>query len=428
MKVTTKETTDTSTTLLVVVDAKEIEKSKAKALKQFGKSVKAQGFRKGKAPAKVVEQQVDPNELSAAVLNDVVPVQAGMALEQKKILTAIQPDVTVTKFVPYSELEIEIKAEFVANVKLMDYKKKITKAKPKVDVTDEEVENVQKRIQFDMSERKEVDRAAKLDDQVWIDFSGTDKDGKEVDGASGEDYPLALGSNTFIPGFEDELVGVKTGDEKKFDVTFPKDYQAEKLAGAKVTFKVTVKKVQEVIIPEINDGLAKQVGPYKDAQELLADIRTKVEEDKVHKAEMALETEIVNEIAEGSTMDIPDKMIDMQTQAILEEHQRNLQYQGTTYEAWLESESLTPESHGEQMKETAEKRVRGGIVLSEVAKAEGVEVTDDEITQAMEQYKAQYASDPQMQMELAKPDARRDIAARLLTGRTLDKLKELILK
>lgn len=428
MNITTKETTDTSTTLLITADESDMKEAKTKAVKQLGKSIKPKGFREGKAPAKLVESSIDPNELSSAVLNEVVPNLAGRALDEQKILTAIRPEVTVTKFVPFTELEIEVIAEYVANVKLMDYKKELSHPKPQVDVTDEEVDAVVKRIQFDMSERNEVDRKSKQDDQVWIDFEGIDKDGNAVEGASGEDYPLALGSNTFIPGFEEQLVDLAAGDEKSFDITFPKDYQSAKLAGQEVMFKCTVKKVMEVTIPEITDELAKQIGPYKDAAALMADIRAKVTEDKAHKAELELESVIVGEIADGSEMDIPERMINEQLERMLEDHKSNLKYRGTTYEEWIVAEGTTPEKHAESLKAEATKRVRGGVVLSEIARAEGIEMSEDDIDQAMEQHKQQYASDPQMMMELSKPEARRDIAARMLTGQALDIIKDAVLK
>ena len=152
-----------------------------------------------------------------------MPDVVGKALDEAKISTSMPPQVNVTKFVPFSALEVEIVVDQIGEVKLADYKK-INRSKPTVEVSKEDVANVTKRIQMDFAERKEVERKSKDGDQVWINFSGTDSDGKPVDGATGNDYPLALGSNTFIPGFEENLLDLAAGDSKTFTLTFPADY------------------------------------------------------------------------------------------------------------------------------------------------------------------------------------------------------------
>lgn len=427
MNITRKDETSTSVMLVISLNEADMKPSKEVVLKRLGKEVKIDGFRKGHAPAKEVAKAVDQAQLSNEFLNQIVPEVAGKALDEQQIATALPPQVNVTKFVPFSELEIECLCEFVGKITLANYKK-VKKQRPNVEVTDEDVESVTKRIQMDMAERTEVKRASKDGDQVWIDFEGKDTQGKPIDGAKGEDYPLALGSNTFIPGFEENLVGLKTGEQKEFTLTFPKDYSVKTLANKDVTFTVTVKKVQEVTIPKIDDDLAKKIGPYESADKLLEDIKKQVKADKIHKSELEVESEFMRELADKSEVELPAGMISQQIERMVEDHKANLQYRGQTYEQWLEGEGQTEDEFKESLKEEAINRLKGGVLLSEIAKKEGIELSEQEIDQAVASYKQQYASDERMQAELEKPAARRDIAARILTDRTLARLKEIILK
>lgn len=427
MKIEKKEQNSTSVTMLVTLDAADIKPAHDKVVRRLGKNVKVDGFRAGKAPIGVIEKSLDQNQLANEILNELVPPFIGQALDSENISTVIPPQVNVTKFVPYTEIEFEVIAEFLGSVKLADYKK-LKKTRPNVDVTQEEIDNVTKRIQFDMAERADVKRASKKGDQVWIDFEGKDEKGNSVSGAKGEDYPLALGSDTFIPGFEDNLIGLKAGDTKEFTLTFPKDYGVKALQNKKVTFVTTVKKVQSVTLPEIDDTLAKKIGPYASSAELLADIEKQIKADKIHKTELEIESDIMSELADASEIEMPEGMIKEQIDRMIADHKANLQYRGQTYDAWLEAESITEEQHRDQLRDEAIKRLKGGVILSEIAKQEGIELSEAEISEAVNQYKTQYAADPKMQAELEKPAARRDIAARILTDRTLAHLKNIVIK
>jgi trigger factor len=233
---------------------------------------------------------------------------------------------------------------------------------------------------------------------------------------------LLLGSKTFIPGFEENLVGTNAGEEKTFTLTFPKDYGVKALANKKVTFTVNVTKVQEVIEPKVDDAFAAQVGPFKTVKELKDDIKKQLTHERQHELDRDFESELVKEISDKSKVTIPEVMINDQVERLLRDLQQNLTYRGQTFPEFLEQEGKTEEQYRKDvLAPQAEERVKAGLVLSEIAEREGIEVTPEELEIRVQILKNQY-QDQAMQAELEKPENRRDIAARLLTEKTLNKL------
>ncbi|MBX4199512.1 trigger factor, partial [Candidatus Saccharibacteria bacterium] len=382
--------------------------------------VKVPGFRAGKAPVEMVEknanQQLLLDEFMDHALNDLLR----KAVEGQKLRPVGQPEVTLKKFVPYTELEFEAKLDVLGEVTLPNYKI-IKMAKPKVDISAKEVNDVISGLQKRLAERIDVDRPAKLGDEVWIDFAGTDKDGQPVAGADGKDYPLILGSNTFIPGFEDNLIGVKTGESKEFTLTFPKEYGIAALQGKKVTFKTDIKKVQELVEPKVDDEFAKKAGAFTTLKELKDDIKKQVKAEKQLQADRDYENELIKKITDKAKVDIPSALIDNQLVHMEEEEKRNLSYRGITWPEHLAQENVTEEQHRERHRSDAETRVKAGLVLSEISEKEKLDVTPEELEVRIQILKGQY-QDPQMQAEIDKPENRQDIAARILTEKTIQKL------
>lgn len=423
MHITKKNLSDTKVKLTLAADAGLLEDEKNKVLRELAGSVKIAGFREGKAPLNLVEKHVDPERLSASFLERAVNRMYVDALDQEKLRPVAQPQVNITKFVPFDTLEVDAEVEVVGEVKLADYKK-IKLAKKKASVTAKEVDEVIASLRTREAEKKDADRAAKEKDQVWIDFKGVDAKTKEaIKGADGKDYPLVLGSKTFIPGFEENLVGVKPGEEKTFTITFPKDYGVKALQNREVEFTVTVSKVQEVIEPKLDDAFAAKVGPFKTVADLKEDIKKELQARKEQELDQQYADELVTKIAEKSTVAIPEVLIEEQIDRLEQDQRQNLMYRGQTWQEFLESEGLDEKGYRAQLRPTAELRVKAGLVLSEISEAEQIDVTPEELEVQMQILKGQY-SDPQMQAELAKPEARRTIASRILTDKTLAKLKE----
>lgn len=423
MQVTRKNISDTKVKLKMVADNDLLNNVKEEVLKTLAKEVRVEGFREGKAPLSMVEKNIDPSRLQSEFLQSALNHLYADSARQERLRPVDQPEVNITKFVPFSDLEAEATVEVIGEVKLPDYKK-IKLEKPKTAVTAKEIEEVIKQVQTREAEKKEVERAAKEGDQVWINFKGVDAKTKEsIKGADGEQYPLNLGSKTFIPGFEDELVGAKAGDEKEFTLTFPSDYGAKELQNRKVTFTVNVTKVEEVVLPKADDKLAAKVGPFKTIDDLKADIKKEMQSRKEQEVEQKYADDVITKIAEKTEVAIPESLIDEQLQRIENEQKQSIVYRGVTWQEHLENQGLTEESWLKKQRPAAELRVKAGLILAEIADVEKVEVTLPEIEKQIESLKTQYP-DPKMREELDKPEAKREIASRLMTEKTVNKLVE----
>lgn len=418
MQISKKQLTPTKVRLTVTADAKELESAKLEALQELAKGVNLSGFRKGHAPAAMVEKAVDQQLLQNNVVDTAVNQLYAASVEQEKLRVAAQPEIQVTKFVPYTLLEFEVEADIIGQVKLPDYKK-FKATKQSVVVADDEVEAVLKDLQNRGAERKAVDRAIKDTDEATIDFSGVDaKTNERISGADGNDFPLVIGSGTFIPGFEPELVGLKKGEEKTFTVTFPKDYGAKELQNRKVTFTVSVKDVKEMTPPKLDDAFAATVGPFTKLSELKTDIRKQLEQEKARQAQQAVENDILSQLAEHTAVDIPDSLIELEMNRMDEDEKRNLVYRGQTWQEHLTAEGKTEEEHLEGQRPQATIRVKTGLALGEVAEQEGIQVSQEEFDARISELKKQY-TDEQMRTELDKPENQRDILSRMLTEKTI---------
>ena len=423
MQVSRKDVAKNKVELSITADEKELTEYKGHVLERLAKDVKVQGFREGKAPLNVVEKQVDQQRLQAEVVDDALNHLYGDAIAQEKLRPVDNPQVNLKKFVPFTSLEFTAVVEVLGPVKLADYKK-IKKTVPKVEVTDKDIDAVVKSIQERTASGKEVKRAAVDGDKATIDFKGVDDKGQPINGAEGQDYPLLLGSDTFIPGFEKNLVDMKAGEEKTFSLNFPKDYGVKALAGAKVTFTVTVKKVEQQTVPELDDKFAAQAGPFKTVKELRDSIREELTREREMQAHQDLEAEIIKEVADKSTLTVPEVMINDQIERLLTELRQNLTYRGLTYQEFLQREGKSEEQYREEvLVPEATARVRAGLVLAEISEKEGLTVTPEELDIRMQVLKGQY-QDAAMQAELDKPESRQNIASRLLTEKTIHKLVE----
>lgn len=428
MKHTVKITSDTSRLLTITLDAEDLAPIKKSTLTRLAKQVKVAGFRPGKVPLHMAQKHLDPNAVNGELLDAAVNWAAIKALEVEKLMPLDKPNVEVKKFVPDTELEFTAAFQVVPNVKLGDYKKlKVTKQK--VEVADKEVMDVIERLRGGEAIKQVVERTAKLDDEVTVDFVGTDKTGAEVAGATGNDYPLVLGSKSFISGFEEGLVGKKAGDIAKLELTFPKDYHNKPLAGTGITFVVTVKEVKEVKLAELNDTFAAKIGPFKTMAELKADIKRELTQQKEREAVDALKDSLVEQLVKGSHVPAPDVLIDDQMAALERDFVQNLARRGQTLDQYLAGKNLTREQwQTKELREVATRRVQVGLALAELSKIESVEVGMDELESRLAELLKGYGSSPEIRKQLDTPEVRRDVANRVLTEKTVDKLIELNVK
>jgi trigger factor len=421
MNVTLTTISETTSKLTVLANEQDLSAIKQHVLKKLTPKVKVQGFREGKVPPAIAEKNLDPNYVQSEVLDDAVNHFYSDAVVEKRLRVVAQPKIELTKFVPYTELEFTAEVETIGAIKLPDYKKTSAK-KEAVKVTAADVEEVLARLQAQGATYSVVDRAAKLGDRVTIDFAGSDKKGP-VANADGKEYPLVLGSKSFIPGFEEEVVGLKKGEEKKFDITFPADYGNKALQSKKVTFAITVHKVEEATEEPIDDEFASKVGPFKNLGELKEDIKKQITAERETQAERAFEDAIIKELVKKSKIAIPAGLLAEQVEAVDNEFKQTLMYRGQTFQEYLDASGQTESQYREkELTPAAEERIKAGLILSEIAEAEGLTVTPEELEIRVQILKGQYASDAQMQAELDKPENRRDVASRLLTEKTIAKI------
>jgi trigger factor len=422
MHITRTDKTPTQILLKISAIAEDLAPIKQQVLKQLSGRVKIPGFRDGKAPLNMVEKNVDQKLLLDEFMEHALNQLYGRAIDQEKLRTAAAPKVEVKKFVPFSQLEFEAEVEIIGQITLPNYKN-IKIARKPVSVVAKDIDEVLDALQTRDAERKEVSSAAKTGDEVVIDFSGKDSKGVPIAGGSGKDYPLILGSNAFIPGFEEHLVGAKSGDKKKFDITFPKDYGLAMLQGKKVTFTAEVKKVQQLDKPKIDDAFAAKLGPFKSVVDLKADIKKQVMSEREMQSQRDLENELLKKVGEKTKVDIPEKMVEEQIDRIEDEEKRNLTYRNQTWQEHLDAEGLTEKQHHDNKKPEAFERIKIGLALSEISEKEDIKVSSEELEIRIQILKGQY-TDEAMRGELDKPENRRDILARMYTEKTIAKLVE----
>ncbi|QCT40726.1 trigger factor [Candidatus Saccharibacteria bacterium oral taxon 488] len=425
MKTTVKKLSDTNVCLTITLGADELNAAEQVALTKMARDLKVPGFRKGKVPISVAAKHVNPMALQEQVLDNALSKAVAEAFMNEKLQALERPSVEVKKFVPNQEVEFTAEATVVPPVKLGDYKK--LKAKPQaVKVEAKDVDEIIERMQQNFVDKTEVERAAREGDEVIIDFVGK-KDGVAFDGGSAKDFALKLGGGQFIPGFEEGVVGHKVGETFDLDLEFPKDYHAENLAGAKVVFSVTLHKVNELKLPELNDEFAAKCGPFTDIKELKADIKREITAQKEREAKEKLKDELVAELADSSKVALPELLIDDQLRSIEQDLMQNLSYRGLTTDSYLKAQGFKDKADWQkkEARPAAEKRVKAGLVLAELSKELGVEVSREELDAQISTFKQQYGKDAKLAARFDDPNVHRDIANRMITDKTIDKLVEL---
>ncbi len=425
MKHTRKDLSESKIEFNVVVASEDVAKHHQSAVKRLSKDIKVSGFRAGHVPAEVAEKHIDPAKLADEAINSAINAALIEIIEGEQIQLLDQPKIEIDKFVPAQTLEFKATVEIVPPVKLAD----ITKLKAKKDlvkVEDADVESALKQLRGNVATTESVKREAKIDDDVVINFDGRDKDDKDVEGAKGEDYTLKLGSKTFIPGFEDGLVGHKAGDKFDLPLTFPKDYGAKQLAGAKVNFKVEIKDVKEVKLPELDDAFVKIVAPdLKTVDDLKADIRKEITARTEYDVTEKFKNDLIDELTEKSKVSAPEVLVEDQLEALEQNFTQNLMYRGQTLEQYLDSQNLSREDWiKKELRPAAEKRVRNSMVMAQLTRDWDISVTDQEVADRQAKIVAQY-NDPALIQRFESDEAKRQIAQQLMADKTLNKLAEL---
>ena len=425
MKTTIKYISETKVLMTILVDAENLAIAEQVATTKLARDVNVPGFRKGKTPISVAAKNIDPHTLSEQTIDNAISKSVADAFLENKIQALDRPVVEIKKFVPGEMLEFTAEAEILPKIKLGDYKKLNAKTE-KIVVSASEIDDIIERMRYNFAEKKDVKREAKMGDETIIDFVGK-KDGIAFEGGAGNDFNLTLGSNQFIPGFETGIVGHKVGEKFDLDLTFPDDYNATDLQGKKVVFTTTLKSVKEVILPKIDNALAEKSGPFKTIAELKSDIERELTAQKERETKEKLKDNLVTQLVASSNVPVPDILITDQSKLIEQDFTRNLIHQGISLDQYLENKGFESKQKwlDTEVAEIAKKRVKAGLALAELSKVENIQATNVELDAHVDMYKQQYAKNAEALKQFEQPEVRRDIANRLLTEKTVDRLVEL---
>lgn len=388
MNVKSVEKKEKSTVELVIeVGAEEFEAAVQKVyLKQRGK-IAIPGFRKGHAPRKIIEAMYGTGVFYEDAINDVYPGAYAQAVEQEKLDAVAWPSVEVVS-VGKEGLTFKAVVTVRPEVKLGQYKD-LTAEKPAVTVTDEDIEGELKPYINRATRMVTVDRPAENGDTVVIDFEGF-MDGKPFDGGKGEGHSLELGSNSFIPGFEDQLVGAKAGDEKDVNVSFPEDYHAQELAGKPALFKVKVHEVKEKQLPTLDDEFAKDVSEFDTLDAFKKDLADKLTKRREEQAERTFQAAVMEQVMNNMEVDIPDAMVEFEADNMVNDMAQRIQSQGIPFDQYLSMMGMNMNMMHEQAKAAAMERVRRDLALGAVVDAEQIAISDEEVEEEYKRLAEEY--------------------------------------
>ena len=385
--------------LTIEVSAEDLEKAMQSAYQKAKGRISIPGFRKGKAPRKMIEQMYGKGIFLEDAVNALIPEHYSKALSECELEIVSQPQIDVTQMEPGKALIFTAEVAVKPEVTLGEYKG-VEVPKAEIEVTEEEIEASLKREQEKNSRTITVeDRAAEEGDIVTIDFEGF-VDGEAFEGGKGEAYPLTLGSHTFIPGFEEQLVGAKTGDHVEVNVTFPEEYQAKELAGKAAVFQCDVKKIEAKELPELNDDFAKDVSEFDTLAEYKEDVKKNLTESKEKEALRAKEDAAIEKIIENAEMEIPEAMIDTQCRQMMDDFGRRMQSQGLSMEQYFQFTGQTAEKMMEDMKPQALKRIQTRLVLEKIVEVENIQPTEEEVNEEISKMAAMYKMEADKLKEL----------------------------
>lgn len=375
--------------LTIEASAEDFEKACQVAYNKNKGKIQIAGFRKGKAPRTIIEKMYGKEVFYEDAANEIIPDAYTKAVKECGEEIVSQPTIDVVQIEAGKPFIFTAEVALKPEVTLGTYKG-VKVEKIDVTVTDEEVEaDLQQQRENSARSISVEDRPVKDGDETIIDFEGF-VDGVAFEGGKGENYPLTIGSGAFIPGFEEQLVGAELNKEVEVNVTFPEDYQAEELAGKAAVFKCTVKEIKEKELPELDDEFASEVSEFDTLAEYKEDIKKKLTEKKEAEAKSAKEKAVIDAIIADAQMDIPDAMVAYKQRQILDDFSQRMAMQGITFEQYCQFTGATPAMMLEQVKPQAESQIKTSLVLEAIAKAENIEVSEEDVNKEIEEMAKMY--------------------------------------
>lgn len=408
-------------TFKLTVDNDKFEGAVTKAYNKNKGKFNIPGFRKGKAPKQIIESQYGKGVFYNDAIDMLFPEIYPSALDELNIDPIDRPDLDIEEISKDNGLVMVVNVEVKPEFELGSYKG-IEIAKPDYTVNEDEVTLRLDEMRNKASRLVDVEgRAIENGDNTVIDFEGF-VDGVAFEGGKGEDYSLVIGSNTFIPGFEEQLIGKNKGEEVEVNVEFPAEYHAENLAGKPATFKVVIKNVQSKELPELNDEFAADTTEFNTLEELKSDLKAKVEEEAKNRADAEMRNSLVEKISEGTEVEVPNAMVETQIDNMLMELNYQLQYQGLQLEQLLQMTGRSIEDLRNEKREEATKLVKSSLVLEAIAKAENVEVSEADIEAEVEKMAKMYNMEVEKIKSVMRPTDLEDIKGQLKIRKTIDSL------
>lgn len=398
--------------LTIEVSAEEFGAALEKAYQKDKKKINVPGFRKGKAPRKMIEKMYGAGIFYEDAANIVIPEAYSKAAKERGEEIVSQPEISVTQIEEGKPFIFTAEVALKPAVTLGDYKG-VEVEKSVVEVSEEEVEKEVDKERENNSRMIDVDdRAVEKGDMIKLDFEGS-VDGVPFQGGKAEDYSLTIGSGSFIPGFEDQLVGAKIGEELDVNVTFPEEYHEASLKGKPAVFKCTVKEIKVKELPAADDEFAKDVSEFDTLAEYKDDIRSKLVEKKEAQAKREKQNKAVDKAVANAQMEIPDAMVTEQVRRMADDFARRLQSQGLTVEQYMQFTGMTADKLLDQMRPEALKRIQNSLVLEAIAKAENIEIGDDKVKEEIEKMAAAYKMEFDKVNELIGAEEREQMKADL---------------
>lgn len=392
MKVTLENEKDNVVKVNITIPAEEATTAYNTAARKIAQYVNVDGFRKGKAPRHLVERQVGEERIKQEALEGLMPKVLSEVIEENKLDVITQPYITSYDFKKGEDLNVVVNVETRPEVKLGDYKN-LTVEVTDVPVTEDAVKETLDRIQKNYTENKIVERKSKNTDTVNIDFEGF-ANNEAIKGGAAKNYDLNLEHSNFIPGFADQLVGKKAGEEFDIQVKFPEDYHDESLKGQDATFKIKVNAVKEAVVPELNDELAQKAGNFKTVDELKEDVKKRLEESRENAKKVNAENEIFKKVIENASVEIPEAMIDREANAMLADYKNRLSAQGIDWESLMKATEGTDNDVMKNIREDAKLRIKNSLVIDKIAKEEGIKLAPADIDNKFKELGNAYGVSP----------------------------------
>ncbi len=383
MKLIKNETVEKNVVKLTIeIDKETFEAAMQKSYKKNVKYITLPGFRKGKAPRKLIEKTYGEAVFYEDAVNFVCPDAYEFAVKEAGIDPVCQPDIDIEEIGEGKNLVLTAQVTVKPEVELGEYKG-VTAEKTVYETKQEDIDAEIKNVQEQNARMIDVERAVKMGDTTVIDFEGF-TDGVAFEGGKAEDYTLEIGKGQFIPGFEEALVGAEIGVETEINVTFPEEYHAEDLKGKPATFKVTVKSVQEKELPELDDEFAKDVSEFDTFEEYKNSIKDRMDKANETRTQSEFENNVIGAVVQASTVEIPECMVDNRIGDMLKDFGYRLQAQGMDLEQYMKLTGTTAESFKEMYKDQAKEQVKTTLVLEEIAKKENIEVSEEDLQAELE--------------------------------------------